>query len=209
MKIHSIGSLAPGIYTDSFRTLLPGLLIGFMFLAVAFASKSAAESERRSVERSLTARTDTPEDLREEISLHAGFTEGSLIKANLSAATETGLRKLYDPEESAALERVTIEIDLPQANAADPSDNKLPVELLELLSRRTAPLHLELTLRVAPGNAGIAVMWFDAVRRKAEHGQIVEASQIAVSLDKSVPADKLRLDILRTKRMVMIEESQR
>ena len=52
-------------------------------------------------------------------------------------------------------------------------------------------------------------MWFDAVRRKAEHGQIVEASQIAVSLDKSVPADKLRLDILRTKRMVMIEESQR
>ena len=209
MEIDSIRSLDRGIYTNAFRALLPGLLIGFMFLAVSFASRSAADSELRSIEKSLAARTPTPENLREEISLHAGVIEASPIKANLIAATESGLRKLDDPEEAAALERVTIEIDLPQSNQADLSSRKLPVELLEVLSRRASPLQLQLTLRVAPANAGIAMQWFDAVRQNAEPGQIVDNSQIAISLDKSVPTNKLKLDVLRTKKMVMKEESVR
>jgi hypothetical protein len=52
------------------------------------------------------------------------------------------------------------------------------------------------------------MLWFDAVRRSAEPGRIVDVSQIAVSLDKSMPVDKLKLDILRTKKMVVIKESQ-
>ena len=209
MRINFTGSLGPGIYTNSFRALMPGLLIGTMFLAVAFASKSAADAEQQSIERSLTAKTVTPENLRQEISLHAGVTEASTIRTNLIAATETGLQQLNDPEQAAALERVTIEIDLPQSNDTPTSGNKLPLELLELLSRRSTALQLELTLRVAPGNAGIAMLWFDAVRRSAEPGRIIDVSQIAVSLDKSMPVDKLRLDILRTKKMVVIKESQR
>jgi hypothetical protein len=208
MKNSFTGSLGPGIYTNSFRALMPGLLIGTMFLAVAFASKSAADAEQQSIERLLTAKTVTPENLRQEISLHAGVTEGSPIRTNLIAVTETGLQKLNDPEQAAALERVTFEIDLPQSNDAPTSANKLPLELLELLSRRSPALQLELTLRVAPGNAGIAMLWFDAVRRSAEPGRIVDVSQIAVSLDKSMPVDKLKLDILRTKKMVVIKESQ-
>ena len=202
-------SLSPDIYANTFRALLPGLLIGLMFLAVAFASRSAADSELRSIEKSLTARTATPEDLRQEISLHAGISEASPIKANLIAATESGLRKLNTPEEAAALERVSIAIDLPRSNEADLSSRKLPLELLELLSRRSSALQLELTLRVAPANAGIAVQWLDAVRGNAELGQIVDVSEIAVSLDKSMPRDKLQLDVLRTKKMVMTKESER
>lgn len=208
MTIDFSGSLGPGIYTNSFRTLMPGLVIGFMFLAVAFAAKSAADSEQQSIERSLTPRTAAPDELRQEISLRAGGSQASLIKANPEVATETGLRKLKDSEEAAALERVTIEIDLPQARAASSSDSKLPLELLGLLSRRASPLHLELTLSVAPGNADIAMLWFDVVRGKAEPGQIVETSQIAISLDESMPVNKLRLGILRTKKMVMMKESQ-
>ena len=202
-------SLGPGIYTNSFRVLLPGLLIGLMFLAVAFASRTAADSELQSIERSLRARTATPENLREEISLHAGVTETSPITANLITATESGLRKLNNPEEVAALERVTIEIDLPQSNSADLSSRKLPLELLEVLSRRSSALQLQLTLRVSPNNAGIAMQWFDAVRQNAEPGQIVDISEMAVVLDKSLPGNKLQLDVLRTKRIVMKKESQR
>jgi hypothetical protein len=202
-------SLGPGIYTNSFRVLLPGLLIGLMFLAVAFASRTAADSELRSIERSLRARTATPENLREEISLHAGVKETSPITANLITATESGLRKLNNPEEAAALERVTIEIDLPQSNPADLSSRKLPLELLEVLSRRSSALQLQLTLRVSPNNAGIAMQWFDAVRQNAEPGQIVDISEMAVGLDKSLPGNKLQLDVLRTKRIVMKKESQR
>lgn len=209
MAIDSTRSLNPGIYTDAFRTLLPGLLIGFMFLAVAFASNSAADSELRNIEKTLTARTATPEDLREEISLHAGLTTSSPIKANLITGTEAGLRKLNNPEEAAALERVTIEIDLPQSNEADQSGVEMPLELLEVLSRRASPLQLELTLRVAPANAAIAMQWFEAVRKNAEPGQIVDISEMAVSLDENMLMDKIRLDILRTKKMVMAKESER
>lgn len=209
MAINFTRTLCPDIYANTFRALLPGLLIGLMFLAVAFASRSSADSELRSIEKSLTARAATPEDLREEISLHAGVTEASPIKANLITATESGLRKLNNTEEAAALERVSIDIDLPQSNEADLSSRKLPLELLELLSRRSSALQLELTLRVAPANAGIAMQWFDAVRQNAEPGQIVDVSEIAVSLDESMPTDKLQLDVLRTKKMVMTKESER
>lgn len=209
MKSDFAKSPGPSIYTNSLRALMPGLLIGFMFLAVAFASQSVADSEQQRIERSLTVKTVRPENLREEITLHAGVTEGSPIKSNLVVATETGLQKLNNPEEVAALERVTIEIDLPQSNEAHPSGNKLPLELLELLSRRSPALQLELTLRVAPRNAEIAMAWFDAVRKNAEPGQIVDVSQIAVRLDEKMTVQKLRLEILRTKKMVVTEESQR
>ncbi len=208
MTINFTRSPGSATYTSAFHAMLPGLLIGFMFLAVAFASKSAADSEQRSIERSLTARTATPEDLREEISLQTGVMGVTPIKTNLTTATETGLRKLYNPEAAAALERVAIEIDLPQSNEADRASNRLPLELLELLSRRSSPLQIEITLRVAPARAGIAMRWFDSVRRNAKTHQIVDLSQIAVRLDKNMPIDKLRLDILRTKTMVMIKESQ-
>lgn len=208
MAIDSTRSLNTSIYTNAFRTLCPGLLIGSMFLAVAFASRSAADSELRNIEKTLTARTATPEDLREEISLHAGVTTSSPIKANLITGTEAGLRKLNNPEVAAALERVTIEIDLPQSNEGDSSGVEMPLELLEVLSRRASPLQLELTLRVAPANAGIAIRWFDAVRKNAEPGQIVGISEIAVSLDENMAMDKFSLDVLRSKKMVMAKESQ-
>ena len=101
VAIDSTRSLNTSIYTNAFRTLCPRLLIGFMFLAVAFASRSAADSELRNIEKTLTARTATPEDLREEISLHAGVTTSSPIKANLITGTEAGLRKLNNPEVAA------------------------------------------------------------------------------------------------------------
>lgn len=208
MAIDFTRTLGPGIYTNAMRALLPGLLIGLMFLAVAFASRSAADSELQSIERSLTARTATPENLREEISLHAGVTKASPVKANLITATESGLRKLNNPEEVAALERVSIEIDLPQSSEARLTSSKLPLELLEVLSRRASPLQLELTLCVAPANAAIAMQWFDAVRRNAEPGRIVDISEIAVSLDNRMDMDKLRLDVLRTKKIVMTKESE-
>lgn len=209
MAVDFTRPLGQGLYTNTYHALWPGLLIGLMFLAIAFASRSAADLELRNIEKTLTARTSTPEDLREEVSLHDSVTGTSPIKVNLKAATESGLRKLNNPDEAAALERVSIEIDLPQSNAANLSGGKLPVELLEVLSRRASPLQLELTVRVAPANAGIAIQWFDVVRRNAEPGQIVDISQIAVSLDKSMPMDKLRLDVLRTKTMVMTKESPR
>lgn len=209
MAVDFTRPLGQGLYTNTYRALLPGLLIGLMFLAIAFASRSAADFELRKIEKTLTARTSTPEDLREEISLHDSVTGAAPIKANLKAATESGLRKLNNPDDAAALERVSIEIDLPQSNAGNLSGGKLPVELLEVLSRRASPLQLELTVRVAPANAGIAIQWFDVVRRNAEPGQIVDISQIAVGLDKSMPMDKLRLDVLRTKTMVMMKESPR
>ena len=53
------------------------------------------------------------------------------------------------------------------------------------------------------------MQWFDAVRQNAEPGQIVDISEIAVGLDKSLPGNKLQLDVLRTKRIVMKKESQR
>ena len=209
MAIDDYESAGSIIYTDAFRALLPGLLIGFMFLAVAFASKSAADSEQRRFEGSLTSRSAVPENLREEISLNEGVTEASLIQTNSAKATESGLRKLNDPEAAAGLERVTIEIEVARASEAWSSDDELPMELLELLSRRASPLQLELTLRVAPSNADIAMLWFDTVRRKATPEQIVDISQIAVSLDSNIPPDKVLLDVLRTKKMVMIRESRR
>ncbi|MFO1000742.1 MAG: hypothetical protein U0936_10405 [Planctomycetaceae bacterium] len=197
-----------GIYADAFRVLMPGIVIAVMLMAIAFQSRSAADSELLSFEKSFTSRNATPEDLREEISLHAGSTEASPIKANLLSATESGLRRLSDPEEVAALERVTIEINLPQLKNADPSGGELPLELLEVLSRRASPLHLELTLRVAPANAAIAMEWFDAVRRNAAAEQIVGISAIAISLDKGMSTSKLQLDVLRIKNMVTTKEWQ-
>lgn len=198
----------PAFYTDAFQAVLPGLLLGFMFLVVSFASKSAADSEQRAIERSLAAKPREPEEQREEIYLHSGVIDASPLKVNIITATETGLRRLNTPEKVASLERVTIEIDLPQSNGADQSSSHVPLELLELLSRRASLLQFQLTLHVAPANGRTAMLWIDAIRKNAEPGQIVDISRIAVSLNKNMPLDKLKLDVLRTKKMVIRQESQ-
>lgn len=195
-------------YTNAFRTVLPGLLMGFMFMAVSFASKSAADSHQRTIERSLTRGNETSENLRQEISLDAGVIDRSPVKANLINVTTGGLRRLINPFEAAPLERVTIEIDVPQSNKSDQSSSRVPWQLLEVLSRRASPLQLELTLQVAPANLQTAMLWFDAIRENSAPGQIVDVSQIAVSLDKNVPADKLILNILRTKKMSIRKVSE-
>lgn len=201
-------TLSPEIYTINFRVLMPALLIGAMLMAVAFASKSAADSEQRSIEQALASRNAMPEDLREEIFLHAGVTESSPLNENVIAATTSGLTKLTSAEQVAALERVSIDITLPNSVGPDQSADELPLELLEVLSRRAYSLQLQLTLRVAPANAEAAMQWFDAIRDNVEPDRILEASEIAISLDESVPNNELRLDILRTKKMVTLQESQ-
>ena len=208
MAIQTGKSLQTANYTNAFRTALPGLLIGIMFLAVSVASKSAAHSEQRAIERTLVAKVPAPEDLRQDILLDVSPRKNASSRLSVLATTEAGLRRLNNPEEVAPLERVTIEIEIEPTKTSDHSDPQIPVELLEVLSRRASTLQFQMTLRVNPGNNRIAMLWFDTLRKSAEPGQIVDISEMAVSLVDSMPLDKLQIHILRTKQMIARQESQ-
>jgi|GEM_PF-2141447 len=208
MAIQTGKSLQTANYTNAFRTALPGLLIGIMFLAVSVASKSAAHSEQRAIERTLVAKVPAPEDLRQDILLDVSPRKNASSRLSVLATMEAGLRRLNNPEEVAPLERVTIEIDIEPTNTSDHSDPQIPVELLEVLSRRASTLQFQMTLRVNPGNKRIALQWFDTLRKSAEPEQIVDISEMAVSLVDSMPLDKLQIHILRTKQMIARQESQ-
>ena len=208
MAIQTGKSLQAANYTNAFRAVLPGLLIGIMFLAVSFASKSAAHSEQRAIERTLAAKIPVPEDLRQDILLDVSSRKNASSRVSVLATTEAGLRRLNNPEEAAPLERVTIEIDIAPTNTSDHSKPQIPVELLEVLSRRASALQFQMTLRVNPGNKRTALHWFDTIRKSAEPEQIVDISEMAVSLVDSMPLDKLQIHILRAKKMVAMQESQ-
>jgi hypothetical protein len=208
MAIQSGKSLQTANYTNAFRAVFPGLLIGTMFLAVSFASKSAADSEQRAVERALTAKIPMPEDLRQDILLDASIQKTTPGRLNLPAAAEAGLRRLNNPEDVAPLERVTIEIDIVPENSSERSKLQIPIELLEVLTRRASALQFQLTLQVNPRNRTTALRWFDTVRENAEIEQIVDISEMAISLNRNMPLDKLRIHVLRTKKMRSSQESQ-
>jgi hypothetical protein len=206
MAMQTGKSLQTANYTNAFRAVFPGLLIGTMFLAVSFASKSAADSEQRAVERALTARIAMPEDLRQDVLLDASV-QRTPSRPNVLAAVEAGLRRLNNPEDVAPLERVTIEIDIAPENSSDQSKLQIPIELLEVLTRRASALQLQLTLQVNPGNRTTALRWFDTVRENAQIEQIVDISEMAISLNRNMPLDKLQIHVLRTKTMRISQES--
>ena len=52
------------------------------------------------------------------------------------------------------------------------------------------------------------MQWFDTIRKSAEPEQIVDISEMAISLVDSMPLDKLQIHILRTKKMIARLESQ-
>ena len=195
-------------YTNAFRAVAPGLLIGIMFLAVSFASKSAADSEQQAIERTLAARVAMPDDLRQDILLDTIPQQNASGRVSVLAATAAGLRQLNNPEGAAPLERVTIEVDIAAFGTSAVSKQQIPVELLEVLSRRASALQLQLTLSVNPRNKGIAVQWFETIRRSAEPDRIVEISEIAISIVESMPLDKLQIHVLRTKKMLTNQEPQ-
>jgi hypothetical protein len=195
-------SLQTANYTNAFRAVFPGLLIGTMFLLVSLASKSAADSEQRAVERALTAKIAMPEDLRQDILLDASIQKTTPSRLNVLAAVEAGLRRLDNPEDVAPLERVTIEIDIVPENPSDQSKLQIPMELLEVLTRRASAL-------VNPRNRTTALRWFDTMRANSEIEQIVDISEMAISLNRNMPLDKLQIHVLRTKKMRTSEESQR
>ena len=202
-------SLQTANYTNAFRAVFPGLLIGTMFLLVSLASKSAADSEQRAVERALTAKIAMPEDLRQDILLDASIQKTTPSRLNVLAAVEAGLRRLDNPEDVAPLERVTIEIDIVPENPSDQSKLQIPMELLEVLTRRASALQFHLTLQVNPRNRTTALRWFDTMRANSEIEQIVDISEMAISLNRNMPLDKLQIHVLRTKKMRTSEESQR
>jgi hypothetical protein len=202
-------SLQTANYTNAFRAVFPGLLIGTMFLLVSLASKSAADSEQRAVERALTAKIAMPEDLRQDILLDASIQKTTPSRLNVLAAVEAGLRRLDNPEDVAPLERVTIEIDIVPENPSDQSKLQIPMELLEVLTRRASALQFQLTLQVNPRNRTTALRWFDTMRANSEIEQIVDISEMAISLNRNMPLDKLQIHVLRTKKMRTSEESQR
>lgn len=206
MAVQTKESLRVTNYTSAFRAVVPGLVIGIMFLAVSFASKSAADSEQRAIERTLAARVSNPEDLRHDIFLDAGRQTNESSQVSVLAATEAALRRLNNPDDAAPLERITIEIDIAPMNTAGQSNPQVPIELLEVLSRRASALQLHLTLRANPRNKKTALRWFDTIRRNAEPDQIVDVSEMAISLADSVPLEKLEIHVLRTKRMVTRQE---
>ena len=206
MAMQTGKSLQTANYTNAFRAVFPGLLIGTMFLAVSFASKSAADSEQRALERALTARIAMPEDLRQDVLLDASV-QKSPSRPNVLAAVETGLRRLNNPEDVAPLERVTIEIDIAPENSLDQSKLQIPIELLEVLTRRASALQFQLTLQVNPRNRTTALRWFDTVRKDAQIEQVVDISEMAISLNRNMPLDKLRIHVLRTKQIRSSQES--
>ena len=206
MAMQTGKSLQTANYTNAFRAVFPGLLIGTMFLAVSFASKSAADSEQRALERALTARIAMPEDLRQDVLLDASVRK-SPSRPNVLAAVETGLRRLNNPEDVAPLERVTIEIDIAPENSLDQSKLQIPIELLEVLTRRASALQFQLTLQVNPRNRATALRWFDTVRKDAQIEQVVDISEMAISLNRNMPLDKLQIHVLRTKKMRISQES--
>ena len=208
MAIQSGKKIQASSYTNAFRAVWPGLLIGIMFLAVSFASKSAADSEQRAIERTLAAKVATPEDLRQDILTDATVQKNASSRVSVLAATEAGLQRLNNPEDVAPLERVMIEIDIAPQNTSDHSKQQIPIELLEVLSRRASALQFQLTLRVNPQNKKTALRWFDTIRNSAEAEQIVDISEIAVSLVESMALDKLQIHVLRTKKMLNRLESQ-
>ncbi len=208
MAIQIGKSVQTANYTNAFLAVLPGLLIGIMFLAVSCVSRSVAHSEQRTIERTLAARIPVPEDLRQDILLDVSPRKNASSRVSVLATTEAALRRLNNPENVAPLERVTIEVDIAPMNSSDHSKPQIPVELLEVLSRRASTLQFQMTLRVNPGNKKIALHWFDTIRKSAEPEQIVDISEMAVSLVDSMPLDKLQIHILRTKKMVAMQESQ-
>ena len=208
MAIQTGKTLQTASYTNAFRAVLPGLMIGSMFLAVSFASKSAADSEQRAIERTLAAKVSMPEDLRHDILLDATRQKNASSRVSVRAATEAGLRRLNNPENAAPLERITIEIDIAPMTTAEQSIQQIPIELLEVLSRRASALKFQLTLRINPRNKKTALQWFDTIRKTAQPDQIVDISEMAVSLVDSMPLDKLEIHVLRTKRMLTRQESQ-
>ena len=208
MAIQSGKKIQAPSYTNAFRTVWPGLLIGIMFLAVSFASKSAADSEQRAIERTLAAKVATPEDLRQDILMDATVQKNASSRVSVLAATEVGLQRLNNPKDVAPLERVMIEIDIAPQNTSDHSKQQIPIELLEVLSRRASALQFQLTLRVNPQNKKTALRWFDTIRNSAEAEQIVDISEMAVSLVDSMALDKLQIHVLRTKKMLNRLESQ-
>lgn len=209
MAIQTKTSLQTTSYTSAFRVVLPGLLIGIMLLAVSFASKSAADSEQRAIERALTAGSPQPDDLRLDVRLDASPQKDAPRRQSVVSTTETALRRLNNPEDVSPLERVTFEIDLSADTTSDSSGPQIPLELLEVLSRRASALQLQLTLQVAPANRETALRWFDVIRESAEIRQIVGVSEIAICMNDGTPPDKLRIHVLRTKKMATGQEPQR
>lgn len=208
MAIQSGKSMHAANYTNAFRAAFPGLLIGTMFLVVSLASKSAADSEQRAMERALTARIAMPEDLRQDILLDAADQKTGPSRLNVFLAAEAGLRRLNNPEDVAPLERVTIEIDIAAESPSDQSKPQIPIELLEVLTRRASALQFQLTLQVNPRNRTTALRWFDTVRKDAQIEQVVDISEMAISLNRNMPPDKLQIHVLRTKQMRSSRESQ-
>ncbi len=201
---------AHAAFAGTVRQIMPGVMIGCMFLltSVAFSSLNDREVllmklEASTVDAGVDAiKRPTIVRLMPQQAVQWG---GTLPVLSREAAVKNGVRMIGSKSEAWPVERVTLEINAGYSAAGPDVRFESRKELLQILSRRRDNFELQLTLRVAPENLS------DAVRMATDLSKTcaVPATQVVISADTNIEADSLFVDVFRSCRMQNVEVTTR
>lgn len=194
-------------YSATMKTVMPGLIVGMMFLLAAFATCSTNERVVLLLQLSNSASGDSVRAYENATLLRPlrGRSRDENIVPTIQPqglAINTGLQMLQSSSSLTPVERVTLEIPFGDRASGTATIRDEQKGLLELLTRRMEPLDLRINIRVAPGNLPRAVKLLDELSGTFSVAQ----DKIGISVDRTLPSDILCLDVLRSAMMLAIEE---
>jgi len=201
---------AHAAFTGTASQIMPGVMIGCMFVLTSVAFSSLTDREVLLLNLNTSAReaavdtVDAPTVVRSFLHEPAASV-ASLPVVSRKSAVKNGIRNMgYEPT-SGTVERVTLEIAAGYYTAGSETRFRNRKELLQMLSRHRDKLELRMTLRVSPEHLADAVRLATDVSK--DEG--FPAAQIVISADNSQDADSLFVDVFRTVRLNNVEVATR
>jgi len=200
-------------YGTTLKTVMPGLIIGMMFLLAACGACFTNENVQLLLQLKPSA-VDGADVAAENATLlrpvrggvtdKGGITDDRAIMTiqSPSSAVNSGLRMLQSSSLLVPVERVVLEIsrDEHSTGTAAIADNQKG--LVQLLTRRMVTLDLRLTIRVASKNLPQAGRFLDELSSTFN----VSQERVGLSADETVPADVMCLDVVRTAHLISTED---
>ena len=192
-------------YSLGSRSVIPGLLIGSMFLLAAFAHHGTSEQTKllRQIQ-SANVQAGTPSRMSTVIRLPRTESADSDVTRPIRSVDQSiadGIRLTTERSERIPSDRVTLQV--PFAESPEGSGQNTRQELLTLLSRRMSSLELQLTLRVPPNRLP------EALKLAEELAPGSAISAFGVSVDSSITKDTLFVDVIRSAQIEVAEGGTR
>jgi hypothetical protein len=187
-------------YRTAAQSLVPGLIVGVMFLAIGAVSRFVHDNaaiiwqiadDNLGGSRSLAA---VASRLRLPQQQNAARDEELLIEPAIQSLSK-GQHLLADPALLTAVDRVTLSISLADPGLSNTGFGETGRQLAQVLSRRMGALELRAVLRVR--RAEDLALAMDLAEAMLANGSL-SADQLGIGMDAGMNADTIIIEIVRS-----------